>query len=241
MVDILTSEKRFSISSESLTGFKKIRAYIKERSMTDPRFIGASFVGSRIHGLEHPQSDFDTVLFYDGSDFEFPANTGQHDYLQVTNRLMEGRKTYIANLRREAAEMMTRHNYVVSSDTSGTILVIDASEEATKRDFENFKSEVKLQFGEGSVDGSSLYADPSSFAFPLASRFFLGVGDKLIKSREQVLLLFEQEPKGDLLFKNFIEYLQHFERTSRTKKRLGLVPYQQYPTTLKEARRYFLM
>jgi predicted nucleotidyltransferase len=251
--------RRFALSPEAFTQMKNLHEKLAEVRREMPEIQGLAFFGSRTTGLERSDpnnpSDLDLIVFYDGSALVPTQKTMIMEKGRlVVNKLAKeelGEKRWI----REALINKIEASYNTQLEALGlpidrdqetgrnkTVQIIDISPQATDRMLRYFIDEINRDTNYGKQPLK--LQEVSNPTFKLLSRFYLAVGDGIYKNRKYILdqldRLEQQGEEGERYFKVLMEYLQYSERTKTTTKRTGIVPYQNYPKSIAEAREYFL-
>lgn len=223
---------RFDISDQSFVGLRLLRGEF--RIQEEFNFVkGLGFYGSRTKGRAREfnlllpwrrGSDFDVCVFYDGSIFNTNAST--------TGDLPKDQSQFEVELQGKIIDIVTTKMKKTKQGKGSTVL-IDISKKATDRSLEDFYEGVRSNTNPFSLETRKLLA-----------RFFLGIGTGLYENRTYILDELNKKPNGDELFGILMQRLHGFERTRNDDPdhpNETPVPYEGYPKTIKEARRYFII
>lgn len=251
---------RFLIHDRSLAMIRSLRDNLVELNKEFKLISGLSFFGSRTKGLENEYnpnkpdklgSDFDFCVFYDGTAFgrEVRADEPLPREILVIDPVTKGLRIDSVKARHFRDLQNARHHFeadlqhrcretVLNSmdnqinQEGKSIFIVDISKDATSRALEEFYASVQMNEGHFSDENVKLL-----------SRFFLGVGDGLYSNRLFILDHLQKRPDGEKLFKILMQRLGEFERTRDNlpeKPSTDATPYGSYPTTIEEAKKYFL-
>ncbi|MBI1982327.1 MAG: nucleotidyltransferase domain-containing protein [Candidatus Levybacteria bacterium] len=216
-----TEHKRFSIHPESMFFMNGLRAAFMKFNRQYPYISGLGFFGSRTRGQEHEKSDIDLIIFSDSS--KFPKRTKPLEDPYFIIETFKGRLIQAGNgIRIHMAE-----DDISERTTERCIKELAASR--PRRIFDRIVGiDPKTNLGVSLLELS------------LASRFFLAVGDDIYRSRKFILDKLKTMPDGDRCWKIIMDALAKIESGSRRKKG-NHRQYQEYPQTIEEAERYFLI
>lgn len=207
--------KRFAINPDSLEMFKKARSVYTEFSHEYPFLAGIGIYGSRTRGTERPDSDLDLKIFYDINKVNIES-----DYI---GKLEEVRER-IANS--------------VGVKLDDHVFLKNISIEKTDIDIYNYFKFART-LNKAEPDQAVVAIANMQEAENLFARFLLGVGNGLYANRKYVLDEFSGYADGDKYFDLLMKALGTFERDRRG-RRPDIPKFQGYPSTIEEARAYFL-
>lgn len=209
---------RFNIKSESKNLIDSVKASFEEYKIQEPSLVGITFFGSRTLSKENTGSDIDFCVHFDSSVYK------PEDRSKKRKELLY----YFENVAKQKG-------------VTGIPFIVDGSQEMTDRLIKSFKGDV--------VKNTNSFNHPYKIDkrgvgvlnWGLVSRFFLGIGDGLYKSRQYILERLQSDPNGEKYFQVLMQFLQFCERTVKTEKRPeGLPKYRNFPKSIAEAKEYFL-
>jgi hypothetical protein len=238
---------RFVISPESFEVMDEIKEFFLELQHDYPELKSMAFFGSRTLGKEHarsvetiehsglgkatniiPESDYDIILFYDADEMsEFESG------IQKKDRTKEIQSKFIGFSKHLKAEKELSQSIHLNA--------INISKSATEAAIREYKKQIlAAKLKPPLVIYFNL--NESNPFFTLAARFLLSIGNvKLV--REPIIADFENGESGEYFWKILMKVLNEFERPVEKEGKVeptGLPAYK-YPTSLKAARKYFLM
>jgi len=211
----------------SLTVLRNLRTELELLQNDMPWVKGLAYFGSRTIASEKPftdndPSDVDLYVFEDHEEFDArkpnkPLDTKDKDWYwyfrSATDELIKlHKKKYGQKL-----EIMKPRN-----GKSPAFLEVDISKRSTDLLFEHF---VKMCDTNGPIPEKMII------------RFLLSVGKPIYENRAYIFSKIEKLDNPDFYVSALINGLQDYERL---KKREHAVPYEHFPRTLEEARKYFL-
>ncbi len=223
---------RFDISPMSLVGMELLRSELGQIHQEFSFVKGLGFYGSRTKGRarefnpnipDQLGSDYDVCVFYDGSILNANAS--------ATGDLPNDQSQFEVEIQGRIINFVTTKMKTIKQGKGSTV-IIDISKEATDESLNDFYEGVRTN------------TNPFSFKTrKLLARFFLGVGSGIYENRKYVLDAFSKQPNGDELFNILMQRLGAFERTRDDESdhpNKNAVPYEGYPKTIQEARKFFL-
>jgi len=231
-IDTIIKDKRFLITPESMSVFKGLRSVFGELQTTRPWLKGLGFFGSRTISAEKPGSDVDLYVFYDGDEYMEKGEVGRP--VMKGGRLVVEKqkprnssfpKTMILNGLEIFLEKKLGKRYPIMRHKDGDDehwVGVDISKRQTDLDFDDF---IKKSDAEQPISQAIIV------------RFLLSVGEPVYQNRAYILDKIENLDNSDYYVSSLINGLQEFERM---KKSEHAVPYDHFPRTLEDARKYFL-
>lgn len=222
-------DHRFVISEQAHPLFHVARTCLSEIIAQDPEIKGMAFYGSRTKGYDLPSSDFDMIVFIDET--YRPTLRGRFETLDAMNEMVR-----FDNIRHRAKNMLTASlgetAPIIGQHRS--IGILDISKQWLDANINYF-----FKIDARPDDEIDMYLN--SRVFELISLFFLAIGKPVYTARAYVVNQFAKRRNGNRSFSLLMHLLHDVER-NRVKTDVPHVAYTgPLPTTIKEAKKYFLM
>lgn len=215
---------RFAPSEESLRMMQGLKRALPGVQKKFPEVKGFGFFGSRVLGTDRPESDLDTIVFFNSNDA--PPDPKPHP-MSLLKRPRSDRLKELGEAMKEKLASWNLEN--------STVVAVDISPEMTQAYLTAFIE---------AIDNNELSENPSAdrphlataFAAFLLSRFHIAAGDEVYSNRKFVLDYLERQPKGERYFKALMNHLAYTERVRHPQDGRPRLP-----KTIAEARKYFFV
>lgn len=224
--------KRFNLSQETLNFLKQARLDLQELQKTASFLYGFSFFGSRMNGTEKQDSDLDIAVLYDNNsltytdwrEFALPFKYFGKDDI----RGMEGMVDIKLSVKDWLNEINKNRDFKVPYHPA---VITDISYDGIKENIHDFSSDLKHNPGN----------DRLHYVWPMITPFFLSIGDNTYKARSEIFSELESRSDGEKLWQEIVKKLNYIDREGPEEKRKFLPDFKQYPQTIVEAKKFFLL
>jgi predicted nucleotidyltransferase len=220
---------RFIITPESREMLNGIREQLPRIQEESPWVEGVGFFGSRTRGQENESSDLDVIVFYN-SDFDSTNVVHERDVESLTDSV--GATVNLHPFEDDHVKNVPFRYDISSTNLRNDIVKLEEAIQIVKDDGNDILSLTPRQVLDRAEDHGSDLGN-------LDYLFMLAVGDDVYKARKFVLDQLAQTPDGDTAIAFISNILNYKERDRARKKRPDTPDYDNYPTTIEAARKYY--